>query len=71
LVGLLVLGKALLSALCRLYEPSKGRIFLDGVDIRDLPQAELPADGCDSSRRLFLFAGEMKSNITLGDIFSG
>jgi len=28
-------------SLCRLYEPSRGRILLDGIDIRDLPQSEL------------------------------
>lgn len=27
--------------LCRLYEPQQGRILIDGIDVRDLRQAEL------------------------------
>jgi ATP-binding cassette subfamily B protein len=42
LVGLNGAGKStLVKLLCRLYDPTKGRILWDGVDIRDVPVAEL------------------------------
>ena len=71
LVGPTGAGKSsIIRLLCRLYEPSKGRIFLDGVDIRDLPQAELRRRMGVILQEGFLFAGDVKSNITLGDTYS-
>jgi ATP-binding cassette, subfamily B, bacterial len=44
LVGLNGAGKSTLAKLlCRLYEPTRGRITWDGVDLRDLPVDELRA----------------------------
>ncbi|WP_343948148.1 ABC transporter ATP-binding protein/permease [Nonomuraea longicatena] len=44
LVGLNGAGKStLIKLLCRFYDPSRGAILWDGVDIRDVPPAELRA----------------------------
>ncbi|MEB3182730.1 MAG: ABC transporter ATP-binding protein [Nostocaceae cyanobacterium] len=71
LVGPTGAGKStIIRLLCRLYEPTKGRIVVDGVDIRDLPQAELRRYMGVILQEGFLFAGDVKSNITLGDSYS-
>jgi ATP-binding cassette subfamily B protein len=71
LVGPTGAGKStIIRLLCRLYEPTKGRIVVDGVDIRDLPQAELRRYMGVILQEGFLFAGDVKSNITLGDNYS-
>lgn len=71
LVGPTGAGKSsVIRLLCRLYEPSRGRILVDGVDIRDLPQAELRCRMGVILQEGFLFAGDVKSNITLGDTYS-
>jgi ATP-binding cassette subfamily B protein len=68
LVGPTGAGKSsIIRLLCRLYEPTQGRILVDGVDIRDLPQAELRRYLAVILQEGFLFAGDVKSNITLGD----
>ncbi|MBR8835070.1 MAG: ABC transporter ATP-binding protein [Stigonema ocellatum SAG 48.90 = DSM 106950] len=70
LVGPTGAGKSsIIRLLCRLYEPSKGRILVDGIDIRDLPQAELRRYMGVILQEGFLFAGDVKSNITLGDSY--
>ncbi|MEC4985832.1 MAG: ABC transporter ATP-binding protein [Oscillatoria sp. PMC 1068.18] len=53
--------------LCRLYEPTKGRITVDGIDIRYLPQAELRRYVGVILQESFLFAGDVIKNITLGE----
>ncbi|NES84825.1 MAG: ATP-binding cassette domain-containing protein, partial [Moorea sp. SIO2B7] len=64
-------GKSsIIRLLCRLYEPSKGRILVDGVDIRDLSQAELRRHLGVILQESFLFAGDVKRNITLGENYS-
>jgi len=71
LVGPTGAGKSsIIRLLCRLYEPSQGRILIDGVDIRDLPQSELRRHMGVILQEGFLFAGDVKSNITLGDTYS-
>ncbi|MCU0518845.1 MAG: ABC transporter ATP-binding protein/permease [Oscillatoria sp. Prado101] len=71
LVGPTGAGKSsIIRLLCRLHEPSKGRILVDGVDIRDMPQAELRRHVSVILQDGFLFAGDVKSNITLGDNYS-
>ncbi|PSB04465.1 ABC transporter ATP-binding protein [Merismopedia glauca] len=71
LVGPTGAGKSsIIRLLCRLYEPSKGRILLDGIDIRELPQAELRKRLGVILQEGFLFAGDVKSNITLGETYS-
>ncbi|MEQ8997359.1 MAG: ABC transporter ATP-binding protein [Coleofasciculus sp. B1-GNL1-01] len=71
LVGPTGAGKSsIIRLLCRLYEPTKGRILVDGIDIRDLPQAELRRQMAVILQEGFLFAGDVKSNITLGEDYS-
>jgi ATP-binding cassette subfamily B protein len=71
LVGPTGAGKSsIIRLLCRLYEPTKGRILVDGIDIRDLPQAELRRYMAVILQDGFLFAGDVKSNITLGETYS-
>ena len=41
-----------------------------GVDVRDLPQSELRRRMGVILQEGFLFAGDVKSNITLGDTYS-
>ncbi|NMG20911.1 ABC transporter ATP-binding protein [Brasilonema bromeliae SPC951] len=71
LVGPTGAGKSsIIRLLCRLYEPNEGRIFVDGIDIREIPQAELRRYMAVILQEGFLFAGDVKSNITLGDSYS-
>ena len=71
LVGPTGAGKSsIIRLLCRLYEPSKGRILVDGVDIRELPQSDLRRYMAVILQEGFLFAGDVKSNITLGDYYT-
>ena len=71
LVGPTGAGKSsIIRLLCRLYEPTQGRILVDGIDIRDLPQAELRRYMGVILQDGFLFAGDVKSNITLGETYS-
>ncbi|MCW5316697.1 ATP-binding cassette domain-containing protein [Nostoc sp. KVJ3] len=68
LVGPTGAGKtSIIRLLCRLYEPTQGRILIDGVDIREVPQAELRRYMAVILQESFLFAGDVKSNISLGD----
>jgi ATP-binding cassette, subfamily B, multidrug efflux pump len=71
LVGPTGAGKSsIIRLLCRLYEPTKGRILVDGTDIRDIPQAQLRRYIGVILQEGFLFAGDVKSNITLGESYS-
>ncbi|RZM75010.1 ABC transporter ATP-binding protein [Leptolyngbya iicbica] len=71
LVGPTGAGKSsIIRLLCRLYDVTHGEILLDGVNIRDLPQAELRRRMAVILQDGFLFAGDVKSNITLGENYS-
>jgi ATP-binding cassette subfamily B protein len=71
LVGPTGAGKSsIIRTLCRLYEINQGQILLDGVDIRDMPQAELRRRMAVILQDGFLFAGDVKSNISLGENYS-
>ncbi len=71
LVGPTGAGKSsIIRLLCRLYEPSQGRILVDGIDVRDLPQSQLRRRMGVILQEGFLFAGDVKSNITLGDTYT-
>lgn len=71
LVGPTGAGKSsIIRLLCRLYEVNQGRILLDGQDVRDMPQAELRRRMAVILQDGFLFAGDVKSNITLGEPYT-
>ncbi len=71
LVGPTGAGKSsIIRLLCRLYEPTRGRILIDGIDIREMAQAELRRHLGVILQEGFLFAGDVKRNITLGDEYS-
>ena len=67
LVGPTGSGKTTIaSLLLRFYEPQRGRILIDGVDIRDLPQDELRGHAGVVLQDIYLFAGDLRENLTLG-----
>ncbi|BAU62954.1 ABC transporter related [Stanieria sp. NIES-3757] len=71
LVGPTGAGKSsIIRLLCRLYEPSQGRILVDGIDIKDITQEELRRYIGVILQESFLFAGDIKRNITLGENYS-
>ncbi len=71
LVGPTGAGKSsIIRLLCRLYEPTKGRILVDGVDIKNITQAELRRYLGVILQDGFLFAGDVKTNITLGEDYT-
>ncbi|MBF2055680.1 MAG: ABC transporter ATP-binding protein [Cyanobacterium sp. T60_A2020_053] len=68
LVGPTGAGKSsIIRLLCRLYEPTKGRILVDGIDIKNITQSELRSHIGVILQESFIFAGDVKRNITLGE----
>jgi len=67
LVGHTGAGKtSIIKLLTRLYEPQRGTIRIDGVDLRDLPQAELRRRVAMVLQDVFVFSGSVAENIGLG-----
>src|SRR5581483_6411283 len=65
-VGATGAGKtSLINLLARFYDPQRGRILVDGVDLRDLDQAELRRHLGVVLQDPFLFAGTIEHNIRL------
>lgn len=68
LIGPTGAGKSsIIRLLCRLYDPTQGRILVDDVDIRDIPKTELRRYVGVILQESFLFAGDVMRNITLGE----
>ncbi len=68
LVGPTGAGKTtILSLLCRNYDIQKGRILIDGVDIRKFTISSLRRQFGQMLQTVFLFSGTIKSNIVLRD----
>jgi ATP-binding cassette, subfamily B, multidrug efflux pump len=66
LVGHTGAGKTtIVSLLLRFYDPDRGRITVDGIDIRELATAELRAMIGFVQQDLFLFTGDILHNLTL------
>jgi ATP-binding cassette subfamily B multidrug efflux pump len=57
----------LMSLLCRFYDVQRGRILVDGVDIRQMRQAELRRRIAIVLQDVFLFRGTVAENIRLGN----
>ena len=55
----------IVSLLLRFYDPVKGRITLDGVDIRDLAASDLRRQFGFVQQELFLFSGDILRNLAL------
>ena len=55
----------IISLLLRLYDPQKGRITVDGIDIRDIPIAELRKKFALVLQDIYLFPEDIRSNIAL------
>ncbi|MEY9847002.1 ATP-binding cassette subfamily B protein [Streptacidiphilus sp. BW17] len=66
-VGATGAGKSTLAKLlARFYDPSSGRVALDGVDLRDLATAELRRGVVMVTQESFLFSGTVAENISIG-----
>ena len=66
LVGPTGSGKTtVIRLLCRLYEPQRGRILLDGIDIRELPIPTLRQRLGVVLQDTFLFSGNVADNLRL------
>jgi ABC-type multidrug transport system fused ATPase/permease subunit len=60
-------GKSTLAGLAlRLLDPDTGAVTLDGVDIRELAQGELPRAAALVPQGAFLFDDTVRGNVTLG-----
>jgi ATP-binding cassette subfamily B protein len=60
-------GKStLVHLLLRLYEPGDGQIFIDGVDIKQMPRHALENATGHVGQDIFLFSGSVRENILLG-----
>lgn len=67
LVGATGSGKTtVLSLLLRFYEPQRGRVTIDGIDVKDLPLDELRRQVGLVLQDVFLFSGSIEENVTLG-----
>jgi len=71
LVGHTGAGKTtIVSLLLRFYDPQRGRILVNGVDIREMPVDELRGLIGYVQQDIFLFAGDIASNIRLSSALS-
>ncbi|GGT02329.1 ABC transporter ATP-binding protein [Streptomyces griseoviridis] len=66
-VGSTGAGKSTLAKLlARFYDPTAGRVLLDGTDLRDLAVPELRRGVVMVTQEAFLFSGTVADNIALG-----
>jgi ATP-binding cassette subfamily B multidrug efflux pump len=67
LVGLTGSGKStLISLLARLHEPPPGSVFIDGVDVREMPLATLRGAIGFVPQEPFLFSDTLADNVAFG-----
>ncbi|SEO70777.1 ATP-binding cassette, subfamily B [Actinacidiphila rubida] len=66
-VGATGAGKSTLAKLlARFYDPTSGRVVLDGVELRDLATADLRRGVVMVTQEAFLFSGTVAENIAIG-----
>ncbi|WOX21972.1 ABC transporter ATP-binding protein [Streptomyces solicathayae] len=66
-VGSTGAGKSTLAKLlARFYDPTEGRVLLDGVDVRELATPELRRGVVMVTQEAFLFSGTVAENIAIG-----
>ncbi|MDT0341335.1 ABC transporter ATP-binding protein [Streptomyces litchfieldiae] len=67
LVGATGAGKSTLAKLlARFYDPTEGRVLLDGTDLRQLTMSELRRGVVMVTQEAFLFSGTVAENIAIG-----
>jgi ATP-binding cassette, subfamily B, bacterial len=67
IVGATASGKSTLTALlARLVDPDRGRILVDGVDLRDLDRGQLSRVEALVPQSAFLFDDDVRGNVALG-----
>jgi ATP-binding cassette, subfamily B, multidrug efflux pump len=67
LVGVTGSGKStLISLLARLHDPAPGTVFIDGVDVRDIPLAVLRGAIGFVPQEAFLFSDTLADNVAFG-----
>ena len=67
LVGTTGAGKSTLAKLIsRFYDPSVGTVTLDGIDLRDIANADLRHEIVMVTQEAYLFSGSVAENIQLG-----
>jgi ABC-type multidrug transport system fused ATPase/permease subunit len=67
LVGVTGAGKSTVAQLiARFYDPTSGSVTLDGVDLRDYPQAVLRRQVVLVTQESFMFSGTVADNIRFG-----
>ena len=67
-VGATGAGKStVLSLIVRNYDVQKGRILIDGIDVKTIKLKSLRAAVGQMLQDVFLFSGSIKSNLTLGN----
>ncbi len=66
-VGATGAGKTtIIKLLTRLYDVDRGRVLVDGIDVREMPQQELRRRVATVLQDVFLFSGSVARNIALG-----
>ncbi len=67
LVGATGAGKTtIFNLLMKFYEPQKGHIYIDGIELREIPADILRENIAIAMQDIFLFKGTLRENITLG-----
>ncbi len=65
IVGKSGAGKSTLASLiCRLYDPTEGAIFIDGVNLRDVLPSDLTSQISVVSQETYIFMGSVADNIS-------
>jgi ATP-binding cassette subfamily B multidrug efflux pump len=57
---------SLINLIPRLYDPTEGRVLIDGTDVRELSQAELRRNVAIALQNAILFSGTIAENIRYG-----
>ena len=69
LVGETGSGKStIVNLLCRFYEPNSGKILIDGIDYKEMPQAWIQQNLGYVLQTPHLFSGTIKENIRYGNL---
>jgi ABC-type multidrug transport system fused ATPase/permease subunit len=58
---------SLLNLLPRFYDPTQGRVFVDGIDVREIDSAQLRSAVAIVTQRPILFSIPLRDNLTAGN----